>query len=329
MLGAPLTHDFAVVSLSRPHDSLGDHRKSPAPGGPGGPVLCLYNPLQPEPGLTHLQRACDILLEEKSQIPCAAMSATSARAGEEAHTCTPPSCRGTQVDMFTTVFVGNQQTCLIGGKMVAPRGYLQRGCEMEVLLFGTTGGARSWPCGWPSRTAPGDRLCGHRLQGPPLRGGGDRGPHRTAGRSREMEELMKSRPFCCVADATHPMPYRSPPEIRACCEKLDLPYRRIVPRGRGRGTSCAASLTDAAKLCAGNCPGTILLTTGSKGSLGLPSPSQGCGSGCYPRVLPSMSPLLEACQAAGFPETDHRHAGALRRELNRSRDPRAGYLRCW
>ena len=28
--------------------------------------------------------------------------------------------------MFTTVFVGNSQTSLIGGKMVTPRGYLQR-----------------------------------------------------------------------------------------------------------------------------------------------------------------------------------------------------------
>ena len=30
------------------------------------------------------------------------------------------------VDMFTTVFVGNEQTKLLDGKMVTPRGYLQR-----------------------------------------------------------------------------------------------------------------------------------------------------------------------------------------------------------
>ena len=33
----------------------------------------------------------------------------------------------TEVDMFTTVFIGNSDTALIGGKMVTPRGYLQRG----------------------------------------------------------------------------------------------------------------------------------------------------------------------------------------------------------
>ena len=31
--------------------------------------------------------------------------------------------RNTPVDMFTTVFIGNSQTCSIGGKMVTPRGY--------------------------------------------------------------------------------------------------------------------------------------------------------------------------------------------------------------
>lgn len=31
-----------------------------------------------------------------------------------------------EVDMFTTVFVGNRQTMLLNGRMVTPRGYLQR-----------------------------------------------------------------------------------------------------------------------------------------------------------------------------------------------------------
>ena len=31
--------------------------------------------------------------------------------------------RDTQVDMFTTVFIGNSETKVIGGKMVTPRGY--------------------------------------------------------------------------------------------------------------------------------------------------------------------------------------------------------------
>ena len=34
--------------------------------------------------------------------------------------------REAKVDMFTTVFVGNQQTVVRNGKLVTPRGYLQR-----------------------------------------------------------------------------------------------------------------------------------------------------------------------------------------------------------
>ena len=33
----------------------------------------------------------------------------------------------TEVDMFTTVFIGNSETALMSGKMSTPRGYLQRG----------------------------------------------------------------------------------------------------------------------------------------------------------------------------------------------------------
>ena len=45
----------------------------------------------------------------------------------EAHTIlTLEELREAQVDMFTTVFVGNSQTQVIGGRLVTPRGYLQR-----------------------------------------------------------------------------------------------------------------------------------------------------------------------------------------------------------
>ena len=35
--------------------------------------------------------------------------------------------RVASVDMFTTVFIGNEATRVVDGRMVTPRGYLQRG----------------------------------------------------------------------------------------------------------------------------------------------------------------------------------------------------------
>lgn len=122
-----LAHDFAVVSLS---DLLTPWEKITArltAAAQADFVLCLYNPAshsRPD----YLQRACDILLSAgKDPATVCGTVRNIGRAGEEAALLTLGELRDTQVDMFTTVFVGNSQTKVIGGKMVTPRGYLQRG----------------------------------------------------------------------------------------------------------------------------------------------------------------------------------------------------------
>ena len=45
------------------------------------------------------------------------------REGETMKVMTLKELLDTQVDMFTTVFIGNSQTKEIGGRMVTPRGY--------------------------------------------------------------------------------------------------------------------------------------------------------------------------------------------------------------
>ena len=127
VLGAPLTHDFAVVSLS---DLLTPWEKIEArltAAARADFVLCLYNPAsrsRPD----YLRRACDILLAAgKSPDTVCGTVRNIGRAGEEARILTLGRLRDAQVDMFTTVFVGNSQTKVLGGKMVTPRGYLQRG----------------------------------------------------------------------------------------------------------------------------------------------------------------------------------------------------------
>ena len=126
VLGAPLTHDFAVVSLS---DLLTPWEKIEArltAAARADFVLCLYNPAS-KSRPDYLQRACDILLAAgKSPDTVCGTVRNIGRAGEEAGLLTLGQLRDTQVDMFTTVFVGNSQTKVLGGKMVTPRGYLQR-----------------------------------------------------------------------------------------------------------------------------------------------------------------------------------------------------------
>lgn len=125
VLGAPLTHDFAVVSLSDLLTPWEKIEKRLTAAAQADFVLCLYNPAsrsRPD----YLARACDILLRDKPGDTVCGTVRNIGREGEENRILTLSQLRDTQVDMFTTVFIGNSQTKVIGGKMVTPRGYLQR-----------------------------------------------------------------------------------------------------------------------------------------------------------------------------------------------------------
>ncbi|WP_302497275.1 precorrin-3B C(17)-methyltransferase [uncultured Flavonifractor sp.] len=126
VLGAPLTHDFAVISLSDLLTPWEKIEKRLSAAAQADFVICLYNPSsrnRPD----YLQRACDILLRDKDPNTVCGTVRNIGREGEEGKLLTLAQLRDTQVDMFTTVFVGNSQTKVLGGKMVTPRGYLQRG----------------------------------------------------------------------------------------------------------------------------------------------------------------------------------------------------------
>ena len=126
VLGAPLTHDFAVISLSDLMTPWEKIEKRLAAAAQADFVLCLYNPAS-KSRPDYLRRACAILLREKDPDTVCGYVRNIGRPGEEGHTCTLAELGSVEADMFTTVFVGNRQTVLLNGKMVTPRGYLQRG----------------------------------------------------------------------------------------------------------------------------------------------------------------------------------------------------------
>lgn len=122
ILGAPLTHDFAVISLSdllTPWELI-EKRLSCA--AMGDFCIALYNPSSKK-RTDHLKRACDILLAHKSPDTLCGFVKNIGREGEQKALMTLYALRSANVDMFTTVFVGNAQTREIAGKMVTPRGY--------------------------------------------------------------------------------------------------------------------------------------------------------------------------------------------------------------
>lgn len=122
ILGAPLMHDFAVVSLSdlmTPWALIEQRLRAAAAADF---VICLYNPSSHK-RKDYLQRACDVLLESASPETVCGVAQNIGRAGENTRVMTLRALRDAQVDMFSTVFIGNSQTKIIGGRMVTPRGY--------------------------------------------------------------------------------------------------------------------------------------------------------------------------------------------------------------
>lgn len=127
VLGAPLTHDFAVISLSDLMTPWEKIEKRLECAAMGDFVVCLYNP-RSRGRADYLQKACDALLRHKSGKTVCAYVRNIGRDGESYKLMNLAEMRDcTEVDMFTTVFIGNNQTEIIGGKMVTPRGYMQRG----------------------------------------------------------------------------------------------------------------------------------------------------------------------------------------------------------
>lgn len=122
VLGAPLIHDFCLISLS---DLLTPWEKIEARllgASQADFVICLYNPSSKK-RQDYLQRACDLMMRYKSPETVCGMVTNIGREGEQAQIMTLKELRDAVADMFTTVFVGNSQTKVIGGKMVTPRGY--------------------------------------------------------------------------------------------------------------------------------------------------------------------------------------------------------------
>lgn len=122
VLGAPLGHDFAVISLSdlmTPWEKIEQRLKAAAMADF---CICLYNPSSRK-RQDYLKRACEIILQYQQPETVCGYVQNIGRDGECSEILTLSRLAEKKVDMFTTVFIGNSQTKRLGGQMVTPRGY--------------------------------------------------------------------------------------------------------------------------------------------------------------------------------------------------------------
>ena len=123
VLGAPLAHDFCVISLSDRLTPWAVIEKRLAAAAMGDFCIALYNPAskgRPD----YLARAVRILLEQgKAPETVCGLVRNIGRKGQSRTLMTLAGLETAPVDMFTTVFIGNAATRALRGRMVTPRGY--------------------------------------------------------------------------------------------------------------------------------------------------------------------------------------------------------------
>jgi precorrin-3B C17-methyltransferase len=115
-------HDFAVISLSDLMTPWEKIEKRLECAAEADFVICLYNPSSHKRH-DYLQKACDLVLKNQSPETVCGIAKNIGREGESTQVLTLKELRDTEVDMFSTVFIGNSQTKNLNGKMVTPRGY--------------------------------------------------------------------------------------------------------------------------------------------------------------------------------------------------------------
>ena len=125
LLGAPLMHDFASISLSDLLTPLPTIMKRVRCAVEGDFVLVLYNPKSRKRD-SYLGQALAIAAEHRGPDTPVGFVRNAYRPDQDVRVATLGTCDPEWADMLTTVVIGNSASRLAGGKILTPRGYFEK-----------------------------------------------------------------------------------------------------------------------------------------------------------------------------------------------------------
>lgn len=128
LLGAPVGHDFCVISLSdlmTPWEVIERRIKAAATGDF---VTAVYNP-KSNGRYWQLYRLQEIFLQERAANTPVGYVRQAGRDEQEMTVTTLSEFDPEAVDMFTVILIGNSQSYQWNGKMITPRGYYREAHE--------------------------------------------------------------------------------------------------------------------------------------------------------------------------------------------------------
>ena len=122
VLGAPIGHDFAVISLSDRLTPWELIKKRASLAAQGDFVIALYNP-KSKSRVKNIDEIHDILLQYKSPSTPVGIVKNASRPDEQKILSNLRDFTKEDIDMFSMVIFGNSKTFIQDGWMVTPRGY--------------------------------------------------------------------------------------------------------------------------------------------------------------------------------------------------------------
>lgn len=122
LLGAPIMHDFAVISLSdllTPWDTIAKRVEMAAAGDF---VIALYNPKSSR-RVSQIEKVREIVLRHRPATTPVGIVHSASRENESVVIADLGGFTRERIDMFSLVIIGNSRTYAAGGRMITPRGY--------------------------------------------------------------------------------------------------------------------------------------------------------------------------------------------------------------
>lgn len=237
LLGSPLSHDFATLSLSDllcPWDWIEERARHIAAADM---VVALYN-VQSQSRFDGVYQILRILLENKEPRTWCGVTRNAYRPDQTTYICTLEELLGKQFDMLTTIIVGNRFTQKKGPFIYTPRGYhswpepcrLTSGATVQQPTIWVFSGAGDGNALAEELSGKGYRLIvstasdyGAELAAEALPGAVVRaGKNGIDARRSELQESQAS----AIVDATHPFATEISAQLTRLARELNIPYIR-------------------------------------------------------------------------------------------------------
>lgn len=315
LLGAPLINDFAVISLSNLLTPQNEINKRLSAAAQGNLCICLYNPASST--RPHVLRdACRIILTYRSPETVCGITRNIGRHNQSVRFTSLAELEREQLDMFCTVFIGNEATVLLqsadGDKMVTRRGYKtplaysksQTSNKLGVLIFaGTSDGGnliqelkKIYTVFISVATDYGYRLFSSRYPDCTLLTG--------KLNQTQIYACLKDNHIAFVIDAAHPYAQTVHTEIQCGAKMASVPYYRLIRNSKYRpeiadkqSVYMVSSIKDACTY-ASKQNGNIFILSGSK-AISEYTTITGFPKRVFIRILPDQE-IIQKCTDAGF-----------------------------